>query len=223
MTGQDPGFSIVHGVFPPGEMTSILAAIEQSALARTKAGARHLLQVPDVRRLAADLRLKDLAGRWLGPRAFPYRATLFDKSAESNWLVSWHQDTALPIVRRADNPKWGPWTMKGGVLHAIAPAAALEGIVALRVHLDDSTADNGPLRILPDTHARGILDHTAILELADSIAAVECVTSAGGVVSMRPLAVHASSKVRSDVPRRVVHIEYAADVRLDADIELAVG
>jgi hypothetical protein len=39
---------------------------------------------------------------------------------------------------------------------------------------------------------------------------------------MRPLAVHASSKVRIDRPRRVVHIEYAADVRLDRDLELAV-
>jgi hypothetical protein len=39
--------------------------------------------------------------------------------------------------------------MKGGVLHAIAPASALAIVVALRVHLDDSTHANGPLRVLP--------------------------------------------------------------------------
>jgi hypothetical protein len=223
VTEPDAGFSIVHDVFLREEMVRVLGAIEQSGLARTKAGARHLLEVGEVRRLATDPRLVDIAGRWLGPRAFPYRATLFDKSLESNWLVTWHQDTALPVVTRRDNPKWGPWTMKGGRLHAIAPASALEAIVALRVHLDDSTSANGPLRVLPGTHARGILDHAAIQELAGAIAPVECVTNTGGVVSMRPLTVHASSKARNDRPRRVVHIEYAADVRLDADIELAVG
>jgi len=64
---------------------------------------------------------------------------LFDKSAASNWLVAWHQDTALPVDRRIDDMSWGPWSVKGGVLHAIAPASALVTIVALRVHLDDST------------------------------------------------------------------------------------
>ena len=29
---------------------------------------------------------------------------------------------------------------------------ALERVIALRIHLDDSTADNGPLRVLPGTH-----------------------------------------------------------------------
>jgi hypothetical protein len=48
-------------------------------------------------------------------------------------------------------------------------------------------------------------------------------TKAGGVVAMRPLIVHASSKVRVDAPRRVLHIEYASTVRLDCDIDLAVG
>ena len=34
--------------------------------------------------------------RFVGP-AQPFRATLFDKSASANWLVVWHQDTALPM------------------------------------------------------------------------------------------------------------------------------
>ena len=38
--------------------------------------------------------------------------------------------------------------MKAGVLHAHAPAEVMEGIVAVRVHLDDSSADNGPLPLL---------------------------------------------------------------------------
>jgi len=113
--------------------------------------------------------------------------------------------------------------MKGGVLHAIAPASGLAMVVALRVHLDDSTPANGPLRVLPRTHAIGVLTNDEIQRMAATITPVTCVASAGGVVAMRPLVVHASSKASDNEPRRVLHIEYATSVHLDAGIELAVG
>ena len=40
---------------------------------------------------------------------------------------------------------------------------------------------------------------------------------------MKPLTVHASSKMSGGGARRVLHIEYAASVNLGAGIELAVG
>jgi Phytanoyl-CoA dioxygenase (PhyH) len=221
MDGQ--GFSIVERLIAPDAIARTAAAMEQSGLSRTKAGARHVLQVPAVRDLASDARLIAIASRWLNAEAFPFRATLFDKSLSSNWLVAWHQDTALPIVKRTDDPAWGPWTMKAGVLHAVAPARALDAIIALRVHLDDCTSANGPLRVLPSTHCRGVLDRSTIEQLAATVAPVVCTTNAGGIVAMRPLIVHASSRVRVDRPRRVLHIEYASGVRLDHDVELAVG
>lgn len=120
---------------------------------------------PAVASFADDPRLLALARDWLGPAALPYRATLFDKSPTANWLVVWHQDTALPLTARVDVPGWGPWSTKAGVLYAHAPASALEGVVALRIHLDDSSRDNGPLRVLPGTHTRGVLSDAAIQEL----------------------------------------------------------
>lgn len=190
---------------------------------RSKAGARHLLRIPAIEKLALFWTMEHVARVWAGPNAFPFRATLFDKSAQSNWLVTWHQDTALPVKHRRDAPGWGPWSVKGGVLHAIAPAHALSQIVAIRLHLDDSTADNGPLRVLPRTHAHGVLTHARIQELAASIAPVDCIVSAGSLVVMRPLIIHASSKARSDQPRRVLHIEYAPAHSFDDGIELACG
>jgi len=163
-----------------------------------------------------------IARDYLG-EAIPYRATLFDKSAASNWLVTWHQDTALPIVARVNNRHWGPWSVKAGVLCAIAPASALSRIVALRVHLDDSTRDNGPLRVLPGTHLRGVLEDSAVHALAAAIAPVECLTPSGAVVAMRPLIVHASSKASGGRPRRVLHIEYTSSVDLGDAVTLALG
>src|SRR6185436_775099 len=126
------------------EMNSVIDALSAQAISRTKAGARHVLGVPAVRALALDHRLLGVATRFVGDGAVPYRATLFDKSLASNWLVVWHQDTALPLRARVESPGWGPWSVKAGITYAHAPASALENVIALRVHLDDSTLTNGP-------------------------------------------------------------------------------
>ena len=164
-----------------------------------------------------------IATEFVGPGAVPFRATLFDKSPSANWLVVWHQDTALPLRERFEDGTWGPWSSKAGVLYAHAPAWALEQVVALRVSLDDSLGTNGPLRVLPYTHLGGVLTDAAIERLARSTTPVDCVACSGGVVAMRPLTVHASSKSVDDRPRRVLHIEYATTVNLGAGIQLAVA
>ena len=217
------GYSINEGVFDRQEMTRVRETLEDANLPRTRAGARHVLKVPTVHALATNPLLLNLAATFVGEGSIPFRATLFDKSASSNWLVAWHQDTALPLRQRVDDAAWGPWSIKAGVLHAIAPATALALVVALRVHLDDSTGTNGPLRVLPGTHADGVLTQDDIQQRAITVAPVECVAAAGGVVAMRPLLVHASSKASDDRPRRVLHIEYAAQVHFGGGLDLAIG
>jgi ectoine hydroxylase-related dioxygenase (phytanoyl-CoA dioxygenase family) len=173
--------------------------------------------------IANDPRLRAIAARFVGDTAVVFRATLFDKSLDANWLVPWHQDTTLPLRQRLDAPGWGPWSTKVGVLQAHAPTAALTGVVALRIHLDASTEMNGPLRVVPRSHLRGVLDDDAVVELAHRSHAVDCVVPRGGILAMRPLVVHASSKARSSARRRVLHVEYAASLALGDGLELAVA
>lgn len=223
MIETDQGFSILNGVFTSAEMCQALHMLSAADLDRTKAGARHLLSVPVVRQMALDPRMLQIARRFVGAGATPFRATLFDKSGHANWLVVWHQDTALPLRARNEQPEWGPWSTKGGVLYAHAPAWALEQVIALRVSLDDSLTTNGPLRVLPDTYRRGVLEERQIEQLAREITALDCTTASGGIVAMRPLTVHASSKAVEDRPRRILHIEYASAVSPAPGIELAVS
>jgi ectoine hydroxylase-related dioxygenase (phytanoyl-CoA dioxygenase family) len=139
-----------------------------------------------VAQVAARDEMIGIAREISGAEAWPFRATLFDKSSSSNWLVAWHQDTALPLRARQEQPGWGPWSLKEGVNYAHAPREALEQIVALRLHLDDSTESNGPLRVLPGTHRSGVLTDDEVHDLAAGISAVECLVAEGGVVIMRP-------------------------------------
>lgn len=219
---DDAGYGIVEGVFSGGELAPVAAALEGHLATRSRAGARHVLALPEVRALAGDPRLIELAARFVGP-AQPFRATLFDKSASANWLVVWHQDTALPMRAQIDAAGWGPWSTKAGIVYAHAPASALARIVALRVSLDPSTDANGPLRVLPGTHVHGLLDDAAVERLGRDVSPISCTVGAGGVVAMRPLLLHASSKSTSDARRRVLHIEYAAATRFGPALDLAVG
>jgi len=209
------GFATAPGCLSAGEIDALIAELNESSLYRSRAGIRHLMQHPAVNKVARSSPLLDMACSVLGAAAFPFRATLFDKSPESNWLVAWHQDTALPLRNREDRPGWGPWSVKEGILYAHAPAQALSEVLALRLHLDASTINNGPLRVLAATQTQGILTDDGIEELAAKSPPVECTTPRGGVLAMRPLLVHASSKSRSQEPRRVLHIEYAAHPEMD--------
>jgi len=220
---ETQGFAIIPNVVLQEDVIGVSEDLTSANLARSRAGVRHAMRVVSVSALARDSRLLGIAREILGGQAFPFRATLFDKSPTSNWLVVWHQDTALPLRERRETPGWGPWSVKDGVIYAHAPASALSQVLALRVHLDDSTRDNGPLRVLPCTHVQGVLTDDEIHELSTQVSAVDCPVTLGGVLAMRPLIVHASSKSQVNSPRRVMHIEYAPSPFIGDGLELAIA
>jgi ectoine hydroxylase-related dioxygenase (phytanoyl-CoA dioxygenase family) len=217
------GFAIVPEVLPSDKILHALDSFLEHTSERSRAGVRHALSHAAVANLAHDPRLLQFAESILGRGAFPFRATFFDKSPGSNWLVVWHQDTALPMSSRRETPGWGPWSVKRGITYAHAPASALSQVMALRMHLDDSTSTNGPLRVLPGTHSLGVLDDAKIHELAATIPAIDCLVPAGGLLVMRPLIIHASSKSQSQAPRRVLHFEYARSRSVGDGLELAIA
>jgi ectoine hydroxylase-related dioxygenase (phytanoyl-CoA dioxygenase family) len=217
------GYAIIPEVLNCTEAEELLSKLEASQLRRSRAGVRHLLGHPVVSAVANDPRLLGLAQEILGDQAFPFRATLFDKSPDANWLITWHQDTAVPLREKVDAAGWGPWSVKEGVIYAHAPAAALERVVALRLHLDDSTAANGPLRIIPETHCRGVLSDSAVETIVAQEPGVTCMVEKGGIIAMKPLAIHASSKSQAESPRRVLHIEYATNTAVSAPLQLAIA
>jgi hypothetical protein len=220
---EENGFAILPEVFTHGSLDWLLQQINQLAPRRSRAGLRHALKLAPVAAWAQRAEMLHLARAVLGPAAFPFRATLFDKSPESNWLVVWHQDTALPMRERHDVTGWGPWSVKEGIPYAHAPTNALSQVVALRVSFDDSTAKNGPLHVLPGTHTSGVLSDDAVHELATQRDSVDCIVPKGGVLIMRPLLIHASSKSQSQAPRRVLHVEYAVSDFIAKPLRLAIA
>jgi len=208
---EKQGFEIISEFFDRESIASVSKSLDKMPFRQGRAGARNALRIESVQYLASDSRLINIASSLLGGNAVPFRATLFNKSFATNWLVVWHQDTALPVRERRDAKGWGPWSVKEGVICAHAPAYALEQVLAMRVHLDHSNEENGLLRVLPQTHTLGVLSDDQTHELAKKIPPVDCYVAAGGVLLMKPLLVHFSSKAKSETAhRRVLYIEYAA-------------
>jgi hypothetical protein len=181
-------------------------------------GMRDLLwRSPEIQRLAESPELIQIARAALGPAAFAVRGLYFDKTATTNWNLPWHQDLTIAVRARRDAPGFGPWTVKAGVPHVIAPASLLERMVTLRLHLDDCGPQSGPMRVLPGSHRDGKLDPGSLGTRAACAKerAVDCLVGAGGVVVMRPLLVHASSSGTGTGHRRVIHLEFAAETLPD--------
>jgi ectoine hydroxylase-related dioxygenase (phytanoyl-CoA dioxygenase family) len=177
-------------------------------------GGRDLLwRIEEIRRLARSPEVTRLAETVLGPGAFAVRGLFFDKTPTANWNLPWHQDLTIAVRAQIKVPGFGPWTLKGGVPHAHAPAVLLARMVTIRLHLDDCRPESGPLRVLPGSHASGKLDPAAIAVWASRAGelVVDCLVPAGGVVVMRPLLLHASASGTGPGHRRVIHLEYAAE------------
>ena len=171
---------------------------------------RNLLEAcPAVRRLADSSRIRSLVCSVLGAGAFPVRSLLFDKTADANWLVPWHQDLTICVSEKREVPGYGPWSIKADQLHVQPPLAVLDRMLSVRIHLDPCGESNGPLRVIPGTHNQGRLNPAAIRRAENASGCSICSVESGGILLMRPLLVHASSAAEKPAHRRVIHIDFA--------------
>ncbi|HEY0025420.1 MAG TPA: phytanoyl-CoA dioxygenase family protein [Longimicrobium sp.] len=212
------GFAIIESVVVSAvidEVLGDLASVEGPAAVERRGSVhavRDLLHaVPAVRALAGSAAVRALVEPVLGAGCFVARGILFDKTPEANWKVAWHQDLTIAVRERRDVQGFGPWSEKAGIVHVQPPAAVLERMLTVRVHLDDCGPENGPVQVIPASHAHGRLAPDAIDRWRDESEAVACTCARGGVMVMRPLILHASSPARTPAHRRVVHLEFAAD------------
>ena len=160
------------------------------------------------REVAIYLRQHPALALIVPPTWIAVQCTLFEKSPRRNWLVSMHQDLSIPVKERVSNSALSGWSCKDGVLFVQPPPRLLESLVALRVHLDDCGPQTGGLRIVPGSHRFGRLDGTQAAALRDEYGEVTATVRRGGILAMRPLLLHASSKATVPSLRRVLHFVF---------------
>lgn len=226
---RDGCFLLTDGVTPDAverllaRWMASIARAPADAVMRTREGAifgsRNVLEWwPEVTETLGSPALRAILDRVLGPRAGVVRVLFFDKPPERSWTLPWHKDLTIQVSgdREIELPAdpdsvtgdgFSRPTFKQGIPHVEAPARLLERMLSLRLHLDDQTEENGPLRVIPGSHRDG--------KALSSVAPVErtVLGPAGSILLMRPLLTHASGHAADGTARhrRVLQFELAGD------------
>lgn len=146
---------------------------------------------------------------WLLPEARPVRAIWFDKTAEANWMVPWHQDRTIAVRARHEVPGFGPWSVKQGTSHVEPPFALLADMLTVRLHIDDCPADNAPLEVAIGSHQQRIPADAVAAEAARHALHV-CLAAAGDLWVYRTPIIHRSAPAARAHRRRVLQMDYCA-------------
>lgn len=203
---ETSGFAVIPDVVTDPTCGTITAAVVK----HTNAGshARMLLSEPWCRELAAALRSHPGLAGVVTPSSVAVQCTLFEQSPQKNWLVALHQDLSIPVKERVHDDTLSGWSIKDGTLFVQPPASVLETLVAVRLQLDDGGPATGALRVVPGSHRFGRLDTSRASALRDEFGEMTPAVERGGVLAMRPLLLHASSKATIPSSRRVLHFVF---------------
>lgn len=200
------GYFVILSVIDEVMLRRLCAFV--AGVANGGVGSRRLLDEAWCAYLGSALR-NDARIRSLLPRgAVAVQCTLFDKSQGKNWLVALHQDLSIPVASRVDDPGLSGWSEKEGQLYVQPPVSVIERLVAVRVHMDDCTLENGALRVVPGSHTEGRVDQAKVKHLSEQHGETLVPIGRGGALVMRPLILHASSKATRPSPRRVLHFVF---------------
>lgn len=204
----DNGVALVPNVLEARECEALNKRMSRRAT--PSGGTRKLLSESWCATLAQRIRQNPAIRTVLPGDAVAVQCTYFEKSRSRNWLVPFHQDLSIPVADRVQDPDLHGWSVKEGTLFVHAPMTTLEQLVAVRLHLDDCSTLDGPLRVVPGSHIRGPFDPGAALARQKS--EVVCTATRGDAFVMRPLILHASSKSKGASLRRVLHFLFGPSV-----------
>jgi hypothetical protein len=161
--------------------------------------------------LAPDGPIGAIAASQVDGVARPVRAILFDKTAETNWSLAWHQDRVVAVRERIEVEGFGPWTRKHGALHVAPPADIQARMTTLRLHLDPVPSTNAPLFIAPGSHRLGRIPEAEVPRVVAESGTAVCLADRGDVWLYATPILHASEAASEPRHRRVLQVDYAVE------------
>lgn len=209
------GFTVINGIYTVEETDKIAKAIDAANADRSNfrksedlfAIRQFLKEIPDLKDLIFTATLKNIIDQLFGPEYFLVKSIYFDKPENSNWFVAYHQDLTISVNRKAEIAGFGPYTNKHNQFAVQPPLNILENNFTIRIHLDETNEENGALKVIPDSHSKGIYRPENIDWATEN--EVSCNVKRGGIMIMRPLLLHSSGRTNNNKKRRVMHLEFS--------------
>lgn len=212
---QENGFSVINNIFSTEEIEKISEVIQNIDTSKETfrksedlfAIRQFLKEIPEIKDFIFNENLQKIIKDIFGDNYFVVKSIYFDKPEKSNWYVAYHQDLTISVDKKVPLENFGPWTTKQNQFAVQPPLDILENIFTIRIHLDDTDENNGALKVVPKSHAKGIYRPETI----DWKVETEhiCNVEKGGIMMMKPLLLHGSNRTTNGMKRRVIHIEFS--------------
>lgn len=225
------GFTIINNVYNENEIEKLISLIENvtendsdNATFRKSQDLFAIRQfhkeIPETLDFIFNENLKSIIESNFGSGFFITKSIYFDKPEKSNWFVAYHQDLTISVNKKIEVENFENWTVKQNQFAVQPPKEILEDNFTVRIHIDKTTKDNGALKVINNSHSKGILR----IENLDFEKETEtiCEVEKGGIMIMKPLLFHASNKTTNNERRRVIHIEFSKQ-QLPAGLEWSEG
>jgi ectoine hydroxylase-related dioxygenase (phytanoyl-CoA dioxygenase family) len=210
------GFTIINTVYTESEIEKLISLIENLTENNTANATFRKSQdlfairqfhkeIPETLPYIFNQNLKDIIESTLGKGYFITKSIYFDKPEKSNWFVAYHQDLTISVDKKIEIENFENWTIKQNQFAVQPPKEILENNFTIRIHLDHTTKENGALKVINNSHSKGIFRVENLQTENETICEVE----KGGIMIMKPLLFHASNKTTNNERRRVIHIEFS--------------
>lgn len=212
------GFSIINNVFTENEIENLISLIDNktkndsdnSTFRKSEdlfAIRQFHKEVPETLPFIFNEKLQNIIESIFGKGFFITKSIYFDKPEKSNWFVAYHQDLRISVDQKIEIENFENWTVKQNQFAVQPPTEILENNFTIRIHIDKTTKNNGALKVINNSHSKGILriENLDFEKEKETICEVE----KGGIMIMKPLLFHASNKTTNNERRRVIHIEFS--------------
>ncbi|AOC93976.1 Phytanoyl-CoA dioxygenase (PhyH) [Flavobacterium anhuiense] len=212
------GFSIINNVFTENEIENLISLIDNktkndsdnSTFRKSEdlfAIRQFHKEVPETLPFIFNEKLQNIIESIFGKGFFITKSIYFDKPEKSNWFVAYHQDLTISVDQKIEIENFENWTVKQNQFAVQPPTEILENNFTIRIHIDKTTKNNGALKVINNSHSKGILriENLDFEKEKETICEVE----KGGIMIMKPLLFHASNKTTNNERRRVIHIEFS--------------
>ncbi len=214
---EEEGFIVLSDIYSAEELTRILQCIEEA----NKSGESvvqgenlfYIEQLTNVIPALKDLLLSpSLIELVQGMTEEPYfmsKAVYYGEPGDSFLTIGYHQDSSISVRSRAEVEGYENWSYYAGHHGVIPPVNILSNSFMIRIHFDDAEKGNGGLKVIPRSHKNGFVSKLPVDWVPES--EHFCEVKRGGVMAMKPLAVHAPNRAVNGKKRRVLQIEFSKD------------
>ncbi len=210
---EHKGFSILNNVYTQRSLKRINKVLDTLVKdmqndSKSFAIGNLLNRSPELKELLMSKNLSRILES-IDPKSSLVKAVYFNRQPKENRDTTWHQDRMINVTSKKELEGYSGWTQQEDMIGVIPPIEVSKKIFSLRIHINDTDRFNGCLRVISGSHKKVHSDNE-ITVISENSIPYDCEVASGGVILMKPLLLHSSTRSSSQQMKRVIHLEFSS-------------